>query len=61
MGRFAWIAVALVLLTAAPTAQAIVHAAKDAAKAAAEDAAKAAGAKGAEVNGLRIESKVGDR
>jgi hypothetical protein len=61
MGRIAWIAVALVLLTAAPAAQAgLLHAAENTAKAAAESAAKA-GAKGAEVtaNGVKIENKGG--
>jgi hypothetical protein len=64
MGRIALIAVALVLLTAAPAAQAgwLLHAltnsAEHAGKVAAEDAAKA-GAKGAEAtaNGVKIENK----
>jgi hypothetical protein len=63
MGRIAWVAVALVLLTAAPAAQAgwLLHAltnsVDDAGKVAAKDAAKA-GAKGAEAtaNGVKIEN-----
>ena len=61
MGRIAWIAVALVLLTTAPAAQAgWLSLVEDAGKVAAEDAAKA-GVKGAEAtaNGVKIENKVG--
>jgi len=61
MGRIAWIAVALVLLTTAPAAQAgLLSLIEEAGKVAAKDAAKA-GAKGAEAtaNGLKIENKVG--
>jgi hypothetical protein len=61
MGRIAWIAVALVLLTTAPAAQAAWWSlVEDAGKVAAEDAAKA-GVKGAEAtaNGVKIENKVG--
>ena len=69
MGRIAWIAVALVLLTAAPAAQAgVMGAVERAAKAAGERAAKdaaeetaKAGTKGAEAaaNGVKIENKFG--
>jgi hypothetical protein len=69
MGRIAWIAVALVLLTAAPAAQAgVLGAVERAAKAAGERAAKdaaeeaaKAGTKGAEAaaNGVKIENKFG--
>jgi hypothetical protein len=61
MGRIAWIAVALVLLTTAPAAQAgLWSLVEDAGKVAAKDAAKA-GVKGAEAtaNGVKIENKVG--
>jgi hypothetical protein len=62
MGRIASIAVALVLLTAAPAAQAgfLLRAVQETGKVAAEDAAKA-GVKGAETtaNGVKIENKVG--
>jgi hypothetical protein len=61
MGRIAWIAVALVLLTTAPAAQAgLWSLVEDAGKVAVKDAAKA-GAKGAEAtaNGVKIENKVG--
>ena len=71
MGRIAWIAVALVLLTAAPAAQAqagVMGAVERAAKAAGERAAKdaaeeaaKAGTKGAEsaANGVKLENKFG--
>jgi hypothetical protein len=61
MGRIAWIAVALVLLTTAPAAQAgLWSLVEDAGKVAAKDAAKA-GVKGAEAtaNGVKIENKLG--
>jgi hypothetical protein len=61
MGRIAWIAVALVLLTAAPAAQArMASLVEDAGKVAAENAAKA-GAKGVEAgaNAVKVENKVG--
>jgi hypothetical protein len=61
MGRIAWIAVALVFLTAAPVAQAgWLSFFDDAGKVVAKDAAKA-GVKGAEVtsNAVKIETKVG--
>jgi hypothetical protein len=60
MGRIAWIAVALVFLTAAPAAQAgWLSALARGAKIAAEDAAKA-GTKSAEAaaNGIKIENKL---
>jgi hypothetical protein len=62
MGRITWIAVALVLLTAAPAAQAGWLGAAEHAAEAANDAAKAAkAAKAAEItaNGLKIDTKVG--
>ena len=59
MGRIAWITVALVLLTAAPVAQAgLLGLAEHVGEAAVKDAAKA-GAKGAEATatGVKIENK----
>lgn len=57
MGRIAWIAVALVLLTTAPAAQAgLWSLVEDAGKVAAKDAAKA-GVKGAEATANGVKSK----